>query len=110
EEHPEPEYGMLGYVRWARELKVTPFMRWLEHGTQFDYHSIRGEAGWGSFYTANVSLKRQMLERVDGFDEERFPFLYEDTDRGYRLYEHGFHLLLRRRAGAEHLHATTLED
>src|SRR5581483_10094866 len=59
---------------------------------------------------ANVSLKRQMLERVDGFDEERFPFLYKDTDLGYRLYEHGFHLLLRRPAGAEHLHATTLED
>jgi GT2 family glycosyltransferase len=109
--HPEPEEGALGHVRWARELDVTPFMRWLEHGTQFDYHSLEADdAGWGSFYTANVSLKRAMLERAGGFDEERFPFLYEDTDLGYRLREHGFRLLYHRRAEAEHLHATTLAD
>ncbi|MCW3066771.1 MAG: glycosyltransferase family 2 protein, partial [Solirubrobacterales bacterium] len=110
ERHREPELGALGHVRWARELQVTPFMRWLEHGTQFDFHSIRGEAGWGNFYTANVSLKRVMLERTGGFDEERFPFLYEDTDLGYRLREHGFRLLYHRRAEGEHLHPTTLED
>jgi GT2 family glycosyltransferase len=108
--HPEPTTAVLGHVAWSPDVRVTPFMRWLEHGTQFDFHSIRGEAGWGNFYTANVSLKREMLERTDGFDEDRFPFLYEDTDLGYRLREHGFRLLYHRRAEAEHLHATTLAD
>jgi cellulose synthase/poly-beta-1,6-N-acetylglucosamine synthase-like glycosyltransferase len=51
-----------------------------------------------------------MLERAGGFDEERFPFLYEDTDLGYRLYEHGFRLRYVRSADAEHLHPTTLAD
>ena len=26
ERHPEPEVAILGHVRWAREVKVTPFM------------------------------------------------------------------------------------
>lgn len=111
EEHPDVRVGVLGHVRWARELRVTPFMRWLEHGLQFNYPSIDGiDAGFGHFYTANVSLKRAMLERVGGFDEERFPFLYEDIELGYRLYLDGFRLLYNRRADAEHLHPTTIEQ
>jgi hypothetical protein len=61
-------------------------------------------------YTSNASLKREMLERVGGFDEERFPFLYEDTDLGYRLAERGFRLLHNPSARAEHLHAPRPED
>lgn len=110
ERHPEPEVGVLGMVRWADGLRVTPFMRWLEGGIQFDYGAIVGEdAGWGRFYTANVSVKREMLERVDGFDEG-FAFLYEDLDIGCRMGRHGFRLLLNRAAIGEHLHAVTLED
>lgn len=108
--HPDPRDGVLGHVTWARELEITPFMRWLERGLQFDYFSIDGiDAGFGHFYTANISVKRSLLERVGGFDEERFPFLYEDLDLGYRLHDVGFRLLYNRRARAEHLHPTTIE-
>ena len=62
------------------------------------------------FYTANVSVKRSMLELVHGFDEERFPFGYEDTDIGYRMSRHGFRLLYNPAARAQHLHAPTLEE
>jgi GT2 family glycosyltransferase len=110
EGHPEPNVGVLGLVKWARDLRVTPFMRWLETGIQFDYSGVHGiEAGWGRFYTANVSVKRSLLERVDGFDE-RFGYLYEDTEIAYRMSQLGFRLLLNRAALGEHLHATTLED
>jgi GT2 family glycosyltransferase len=51
-----------------------------------------------------------MLERVGGFDDVRFPFLYEDIDLGYRLADDGFQLLYNRRADAEHLHPTTVKD
>ena len=86
-------------------------MRWLERGYQFDYPEIRGEeASWVNFYTSNISLPRALLEEVEGFDEERFPFLYEDLDLGYRLNERGFRLLYNRRAVAEHLHPTTIEE
>src|SRR4051812_1377856 len=111
ERHPENEAGVLGRVEWASELRVTPFMRWLEHGIQFDYVSLHGaEAPWTHFYTANISLKRVMLERIGGFDEERFPFLYEDLDVGRRLSVHGFRLLYNPAALGEHLHHTGIEE
>ena len=107
---PAEAVGVLGRVRWADELKVTTFMRWLEYGIQFDFAAIEGvEAGWGRFYTANASVKRSLLERVGGFDEERLPFGYEDLDLALRAHEaHGFRLLYNRAAAAEHLHPMDL--
>ncbi|MEA2494723.1 MAG: hypothetical protein QOJ29_2634 [Thermoleophilaceae bacterium] len=111
EGHRGDEVGVLGLVEWARSLRRDAFMTWLDQGIQFDYGSIQGEqAGAGHFYTANVSLKRMMLERVGGFDEERFPFLYEDIDLGMRLTDAGFRLLFNRAARAEHLHQPRIED
>lgn len=111
ERNPEEEAGVLGRVEWAGELRVTPFMRWLERGIQFDYLSLAGdEAPWTHFYTANISLKRVMLERIGGFDEERFPFLYEDLDVGRRLAAEGFRLLYNRDALGEHLHPTGVDE
>ena len=108
--HPEEETGVLGRVRWARELEVTTFMRWLEMGLQFDYANIEGEdAGWGRFYGANVSLKRAFVERVGDFDQEHFPYGYEDTDWAYRASRLGFRLLYNPRAVVDHLRPMTLE-
>lgn len=108
--NPAEELGVLGHVRWARELKITAFMRWLDHGPQFDYPSIdKPDLGWGRFWTANLSLKRAMLERVGGFDET-YTFAYEDLEVGMRLYEAGFQLRYDPRARAEHLHPTDLES
>jgi GT2 family glycosyltransferase len=109
--HPEAEVGVLGLVRWADEVRVTPFMRWLEHGIQFDYPRIEPgtDAGWGRFYTANASVKRSMLERVGGFDEESLPFGNEDLDLALRMSREGFRLLYNPRARAEHLHAMDLD-
>jgi glycosyltransferase involved in cell wall biosynthesis len=109
--HPEREVGVLGLVRWADELRVTPFMRWLERGVHFDFEGIEGEeAGWGRFYTANVSVKRELLELVGGFDEENLPFGYEDLDLAYRMHAHAFRLLFNRRARGEHVKEVTLEN
>jgi len=102
--HPGDEVAVLGHVRWAREIKVTPFMHWLDHGFQFDFPNIRGiEAGWGRFYGANVSVKRAFVETVGGFDQERMPYLYDDLDFAYRASKHGLRLLYNRRAVVEHL-------
>ncbi len=107
---PAAEVGVLGHVRWARELRVTPFMHWLDHGVQFAFPHIRGiEAGWGRFYTANVSIKAELLRRVGGFDEHRMPYLYEDIDWAYRADRLGMRLLYNRAAVAEHLRPMTLE-
>lgn len=108
---PALEMGVLGHVRWARELTVTPFMRWLEHGIQFNFPSIRGtETVWGNFYTANVSVKRALVERAGGFDEQRLPYGYEDLDLALRMHHSdGFRLLYNPGASAEHVHPMDLE-
>jgi GT2 family glycosyltransferase len=109
----DPSTGVLGLVRWAKELQVTTFMRWLDRGVQFDFGALEGRdaADWWHLYTANVSIPRAALERVGGFDAERYPFLYEDLDLGRRLNDAGgFRLLYEPRAVGDHLHAPTLEE
>jgi len=106
--HRSPSVAVLGHVHWAG--RRTTFMRWLDRGFQFDFGSIEGgEAGWGRLYAANMSLKRELLERVGGFDDE-LPYLYEDLDLGYRLDEVGFRLLYNPRASAAHLHRPSLQE
>jgi GT2 family glycosyltransferase len=108
--HPQPEVAILGHVRWARELRVTPFMRWLDTGIQFDYANIEGtEAGWGRLYGANASLKRDFVARVGGFDEEHLPYGYEDLDFAYRASKLGLRVLYNREAVVEHLRPMSLE-
>jgi glycosyltransferase involved in cell wall biosynthesis len=104
---PDDDVAVVGHVAWARELRPTPFMRWLDGGIQFDFAGIRGEdAGWARFYTANASVKRAALERAGGFDEDAFPFLYEDLDLARRA---GLRVRYAPGAAAEHLHPATLE-
>ena len=108
---PAAEVGVLGLVRWARGVEVTPFMRWLEYGVQFDYKSIPGtEASWAHFYSSNASVKRAMLERVGGYDDRRLPYGYEDLDWGYRAREHGLRLMFNRRAVVDHWRTMTIEN
>lgn len=102
---------VVGPVRWARELGVTPFMRWLERGIQFDFQSIRGtEASWAHVYTANCSVRRDFLERVGGYDAENLPYGYEDLDWGYRARQHGLRALFNRRATVIHYRKMTVEQ
>ena len=104
---PADEVAVLGHVRFAG--RPTAFSRWLERGIQTDYGAIEGDhAGWAHLYTTNVSVKKALLERVGGFDED-LPFLYEDLDLGRRLHEEGMQLRYEPRAAAEHDHPPTLE-
>jgi GT2 family glycosyltransferase len=108
--HPETEAAVAGRVRWAPGIKVTPFMKWLDRGIQFDFESLSGEAGtWAHLYTANCSIKREFLERVGGYDEQRLPFLYEDLDWGYRARGHGLRVIYNRNAVVDHWRPTTVE-
>jgi glycosyltransferase involved in cell wall biosynthesis len=93
---PAEHVAVLGYVELAG--RPSAFERWLEHGIQSDYGAIEGDvAGWGQFYTTNVSVKKAFLERVGGFDEA-LPFLYEDLDLGRRLHDEGMELRFEPRA------------
>jgi len=110
--HPAPEVAVLGAVHWSPQVKVTPFMRWLEMGIQFDYGTIDGtDVGWQRFYSCNVSVKRELLARTGGFDERRFPYGYEDLELARRMWsEHGLRLLYNPDARGQHLKTETLES
>lgn len=44
---------------------------------------------WTSFVSCNVSLRRELLEKVGGFDEGFQGWGFEDWELGYRLYQFG---------------------
>jgi 2-polyprenyl-3-methyl-5-hydroxy-6-metoxy-1,4-benzoquinol methylase len=105
---PAPESAVLGHVRWHPEVARTRLARWLEwSGAQFDYRALardgREEAGFGRFYSCNVSLTRALFLAAGGFDPD-FIFDYEDLDLGWRLHEQGMRLLYEPGAIALHLH------
>lgn len=109
--HARGANAVLGHVRWAPELTVTPFMHWVDRGVQFDWRTIAGEGPkWWHFYTANASVARELLEVVGGFDEEELPFLYEDLDLARRMSDHGLRLVYEEGAVCDHLVAVTLES
>lgn len=108
---PEPDYGVLGQVRWAEP--VTPFMHWLETaGFQFSFdHIAAGPVDPAAYlYSSHVSLKTETLRALGGFDAEHFPYLMEDTELGVRLRRQGFELDYRPDLLVRHHHAQTLRS
>lgn len=108
--HPEDTSAVLGHAHWHPEVAGTRIARWLDRsGWQFDFATIGGEeAGFGRFYSCNVSLKRRFFLDVGGFDPS-FPYYYEDLDFGWRLGQQGMRLWYEPAARAAHLHRYDLE-
>ncbi len=105
---PAEPYAVLGRVGWDPGLAVTPLMRWLEHGGQFAYADMRaGPAGPEHFYTAHVSLSRDLVLGAGGFDA-RVPFHFEDSLLGRRLFAAGLRLDYHPELLVHHEHAITL--
>jgi GT2 family glycosyltransferase len=110
EKHPEESSAVLGLVKPHPDVAQSRLDRWIERsGLQFDFANIEGDdAGWGRFYSCNVSLKRKFFLDAGGFDEE-FVFDYEDLDLAWRLHERGLRLWFERDAVAHHVHVYDLE-
>jgi GT2 family glycosyltransferase/SAM-dependent methyltransferase len=105
---PDAEVAVLGHVDWHPEVARGRVNRWLEwSGSQFDYRQLEREggddAGFGRFYTSNVSIKRSFFAAVGGFDPD-FRFGYEDIDFGWRAAQRGMRLRYEPGARALHLH------
>jgi GT2 family glycosyltransferase len=105
---PAPEVAVLGHVEWHPDVERSRLLRWLEwSGAQFDYRQLAreggDEAGFGRFYSCNVSLKRKFFLDSGGFDPD-FRFDYEDLDLGWRLDQRGMRLRYEPRAVGQHLH------
>ncbi len=107
EAYPGLEIAVLGRVTWSPELKVTPLMRWLEHGgPQFCYHRIDDPMHVPPtfFWTANLSVKTKFLRSEGGFSEEFPDAAFEDVELGVRLSRKGLELHYEPRALGHHCH------
>ncbi len=113
--NPSKNIAVLGYITWSNEITITPFMKWLSHGSnilgkygghQFAYEKLQNkkEADFNFFYTSNISLKRTLLIK-EFFDPDFGKYGWEDIELGYRLTKK-YHLkiLYNPHAIAYHLH------
>lgn len=109
-EHPAEECAVVGNVRWSPEVEITTFMRWLDTGLQFNFTNLKpGAVPWGAFAGANSSLKLDFIRRIGDFDEERLPYLGEDTDFAYRGHKLGMQLFYNAKARVDHLRTMSFE-
>jgi GT2 family glycosyltransferase len=108
QQSPSDEVAVLGRIVWHSEVPRDRLHRWLDwSGALFDYSVLERQgvedAGWGRFYSSNVSMKRSLFLAAGGFDPD-FVFDYEDLDLAYRLDQRGLRLLYEPTAVVEHLH------
>jgi GT2 family glycosyltransferase len=107
--HPEREAAVVGFVDWHPEVASNRINRWLEwSGTQSWYGSLaregEQEVSFWYFYTSNVSLKRELLLAVNGFDEDFLYAAFEDLECGLRLSRRGLRMYYEPAAICHHLH------
>jgi glycosyltransferase involved in cell wall biosynthesis len=108
---PDTNLAVLGYVTWNPDLSISPFMQWW--GRQRLRYPPSLEPGFVEtwrFYTCNVSLHRNFMLSVGGFDEAFREAAYEDTEFAFRLSKHGLRLYFFPQALGYHHHLTDLSE
>jgi len=105
------DVAVLGTFSFTDEARKSPFVRLLdETDLLFSYGTLRDDVlhTWGSFWTCNISIPRQALMAVGGFDARLFDqAICEDVELGYRLEQRGVHVLYRADCIAQHDHSFT---
>lgn len=91
---PERETAILGSVQWADDLPQNTLMRHIDGkgAEQFSYFYLRhGQAyDYRHFYTANISVKTELLHSLDKwFDTDFVHAAFEDVELSYRLARQG---------------------
>lgn len=107
--NPKPQFAALGLTEWYRGKKINAYMRWLEKGgPQFAFYKLKSgkKASFWFFYTSNISLKKEFLEKEKIlFDTDFKKYGWEDIELGYRLEKnHGLKLIFHPAAIAAHDH------
>ncbi|MFH1456760.1 MAG: glycosyltransferase [Patescibacteria group bacterium] len=100
--------AVLGYTCWHKEIKKTPFIIFLS-GYHFCYKKItdKQKVDFGCFYTSNISIVRDIMEKAELFDEEFCYAAYEDTEFSFRLKQIGLKIVYEPEAKAFHNHKTS---
>jgi glycosyltransferase involved in cell wall biosynthesis len=125
-----PSYIIIGETTWDPELKITPFMKWLEEGTfqrfskggavvafhhlkkrpMFDSDLILRNADIWHFYGGNISIPANALKQ-EKFSEDFKGYGWEDIELGARLIKNHFlKIAFTELCPAYHYHEITEED
>lgn len=108
--NPYKECTLLGMIGWVDRLKDDPWYKWLLNHAQFAFCSLKHKKPhWRHFYTANISLKRNLIEE-ERFSDQFEGWGFEDSEFGYRLERKGMRLSFDPSCKVYHDHVMTLED
>ncbi len=109
-----PGRAVLGTFRFTESARRSAFTRLLdESDLLFGFSALtHGRVlDWRYFWTCNISLSRDAILGVGGFDAERFDAaICEDVELGYRLQKEGVGVVYREDCRAEHEHAMTVVE
>jgi GT2 family glycosyltransferase len=98
--------AVLGYTSFPADAE-SPFLRFInEYGAQFGYLLIEDPCAvpFNFFYTSNISLPRNELERQGGFREDFPAAAWEDIEFAYRAAADGLRIRYQPRARTIHHH------
>lgn len=111
--YPKQNLAILGQVDWSPEIKITPFIKFLdqakiqfEHPQSHDPQSL----SYRYFYSSNVSVKKIFLLNNGLFDEEFKYAAYEDVELGYRLQKKAMIIRYNKDAIGYHFHPSSLNE
>lgn len=110
---PDSKIAFLGKVSWPDNLPQNTLMKHIDGvgAQQFSYHYLkdRQEYDYRHFYTANISLKRCILDSVDHWFDTSFPYAaYEDAELSYRLGQQGMRIRYAKNIEGTHYHYHTI--
>lgn len=111
---PDSPSAHLGRVDWPTELLDSPFRQMLA-GTSmlFFWDRMADEQTYGfrHFWTSNLSVRRDLVQEVGGFNEGFPSAMHEDIELGYRLQEaYGMQVHVDRSIFCLHDHALDPRD
>lgn len=109
---PEPR-AILGTFEQPEEALETALMRVLEEShLTFLYAGMRAGVAydWKYFWTCNLSVSRQRVLDVGGFDPSFEHYGCEDTDLGIRLHQTGMSVFFEPGARALHRHVLDFDQ
>ncbi len=112
-QYPHQGVAILGHVRWADDLPQNTLMKHIDGvgAQQFSYYYLKSgqEYDYRHFYTANISLKRDLLLAEPTWFDTNFPHAaFEDVELAYRLTKHGLRIIYQAHLTAQHYHYHTI--
>ncbi|MCG3139083.1 MAG: hypothetical protein HJJLKODD_02961 [Phycisphaerae bacterium] len=114
ERDPSARLAYLGRFDWAAELLESPWRKLLAR-TSLVFHYDRLQAGelypYNCFWTCNLSVRRDWVMQVGGFNELLTEAIHEDLELGYRLQrKFGLRVQAALHIPATHHHPLTVRD